>query len=76
MYRTDARKESLEWALKLRAAALGGYLPGARKDCKRAGREHCKAVAFPPDDGVVDAKAVYTDEMARVYWVIAGTTCY
>ena len=47
---------------------LGGLMPGTKKDYKQAGREFCEAAAYPPDDGVVDAKAAYTGEMILGYW--------
>ncbi len=47
---------------------LHGPMPGTAKDSKQAGREFCESAAYPPDNGVVDLKAVFRGEMIQGYW--------
>lgn len=46
----------------------GGYIPGTKKDQKEAVRELCEAAKYPPDDGKVDPKAVFTGDIIKGWW--------
>jgi len=45
-----------------------GLIPGTNKDQKAAVREICEAAQYPPDDGRVDLKAVFTGELVQGWW--------
>jgi hypothetical protein len=45
-----------------------GLMPGTKKNQKDAVRELCEAAKYPPDDGTVDMKAVYTGDIVKGWW--------